>query len=86
LEMLRQAGMIKGGDLTNAVVFDETRYYNEFLNFPDEVARHKIIDLLGDLALTGAALEGHFWAWRAGHRSHVRFATALAQEFLPCPI
>lgn len=80
LEMLRQAGLIKGGDLSNAVVFDHERYYNESLHFSNEVVRHKIIDLLGDLALLNVVLRGHVWAWRAGHRSHVRFVQHLAKE------
>ena len=82
LEKLRAGGLIKGGNLDNAVVFDHERYYNSALNFPDEVVRHKIIDLLGDLALLGCCLNGHFWGWRSGHRSHVRFAQHLAREFL----
>lgn len=82
LEALRRAGLAKGGTLENAVVFNRTGYLNQALYFEDEVVRHKVIDLLGDLALIGRPLRGHFWAWRAGHRSHVRFAHALAKEFL----
>ncbi|MBI5154417.1 UDP-3-O-acyl-N-acetylglucosamine deacetylase [Candidatus Poribacteria bacterium] len=81
IEALRKAGLAKGGNLDNAVVFNESGYLNAELNFPDEVARHKIVDLLGDLALIGRPLRGHFWAWRAGHKSHVRFAQALLKEF-----
>ena len=81
IDRLREAGLIKGGNLENAVVFDEKQYYNETLHFEDEVVRHKVIDLLGDLALTGRRLRGHFWAWRAGHRSHIRFVHHLAKEF-----
>ena len=80
IESLWQAGLAKGGTLHNAVVFNGERYLNERLNFPDEVVRHKVIDLLGDLALIGRPLRGHFWAWRAGHRSHIRFAQALTKE------
>lgn len=80
IEALRARGLARGGNLQNAVVFDETRYHNESLDFPDEVTRHKIIDLLGDLALLGCGLNGHFWAWRAGHRSHVLFAQKIARE------
>lgn len=82
IDALRQMGLIKGGNLQNAVVFDEQQYHNEALNFPNEVVRHKIIDLLGDLALLGTHLRGHFWGWRSGHRSHVLFAQKIAQEFL----
>lgn len=81
LDQLRAMGLIRGGNLGNAVVFDSERYHNESLHFPDEVVRHKIIDLIGDLALTGRPLRGHFWAWRAGHRSHVRFVQHLAKEY-----
>lgn len=78
IEKLRAAGLAKGGNLDNAVVFNATRYLNESLRFPDEVVRHKVIDLLGDLALAGRPLRGHFWAWRAGHRSHLLFARDVA--------
>lgn len=85
IEKLRQAGLIRGGNLHNAVVFDHERYHNESLFYPDEVPRHKTIDLLGDLSLLAVPLRGHFWAWRAGHRAHVRFALRLAQEFTGQP-
>jgi len=81
LEALQKAGLGRGGSLSNAVVFNASQYLNEELHFPDEVVRHKIVDLLGDLALMGRPLRGHVWAWRAGHRSHVRLAQALLQEF-----
>jgi UDP-3-O-[3-hydroxymyristoyl] N-acetylglucosamine deacetylase len=81
IEALRAAGLAKGGNLQNAVVFNAGRYLNEGLFYPDEVVRHKVIDLLGDLALLAGPLRGHFWAWRAGHRSHVRFAQMLSKEF-----
>ncbi len=80
IEMLRNNGLIKGGTLENAVVFDQERYHTDPLNFPNEVVRHKIIDLLGDLALVPFGLRGHFWALRAGHRTHVTFARHLADK------
>lgn len=78
LDALRAAGLARGGTLQNAVVFNDSRYLNDSLFFEDEVVRHKILDLLGDLALIGRPLRGHFWAWKAGHRHHVRFAQLLA--------
>jgi len=81
IEKLRAAGLARGGDLQNAVVFNADGYLNPSLMYEDEVARHKIIDLLGDLALLGRPLRGHFWSWRAGHRSHVLFAQALRQRY-----
>ncbi|MDK2970483.1 MAG: hypothetical protein PWP23_238 [Candidatus Sumerlaeota bacterium] len=79
IEALRAAGLAKGGTLQNAVVFNESRYLNDSLFFEDEVARHKILDLLGDLALIGRPLRGHFWAWKAGHRHHIHFARLIAK-------
>lgn len=80
VEMIRAAGLGKGGSLDNTVIFDHERFHNGTLHFPNEPARHKLIDLLGDLALLGVPLAGHFSAWRAGHRSHVRFARFIQQE------
>ncbi len=81
IEKLREMGLARGGNLDNAVVFDHEKYHNSSLHFDDEVVRHKAIDLLGDLALLGRPLRGHFWAWRAGHQSHVRFAQLIAEEY-----
>jgi UDP-3-O-acyl-N-acetylglucosamine deacetylase len=47
--------------------------------FADELVRHKVLDLLGDLALVGAPLAGRVVAERAGHRLHQRLAVALAE-------
>ncbi|MDX2175540.1 MAG: UDP-3-O-acyl-N-acetylglucosamine deacetylase [Candidatus Sumerlaeia bacterium] len=80
VEMLRAAGYGKGATLSNTVVFDGEKFHNGRLNYPNEPARHKLIDLLGDLALLGCPLRGHVGAWRAGHRSHVRFARFLAES------
>lgn len=81
VEALRKAGMIQGGSLENAVVVEEDGVANrEGLRFPDEFVRHKVLDLLGDLALLGRPLRGHIMAWRSGHQSHVRFVQRLAEE------
>jgi len=80
VEMLRAAGMIKGGSLDNAVVVDDGKLMNdEPLRFPDEFARHKILDLLGDLAILGRPLRGHIMAVRGGHESHVAFVKRTAK-------
>jgi UDP-3-O-[3-hydroxymyristoyl] N-acetylglucosamine deacetylase/3-hydroxyacyl-[acyl-carrier-protein] dehydratase len=80
VDALRKAGLIQGGSLGNAVVVEETGVANaEGLRFPDEFARHKVLDLLGDLALLGRPVRGHILAWRSGHESHVEFVKALAE-------
>jgi UDP-3-O-[3-hydroxymyristoyl] N-acetylglucosamine deacetylase/3-hydroxyacyl-[acyl-carrier-protein] dehydratase len=85
LELLRKAGWIKGGKLESAVVVGEKGVKNpEGLRFPDEFARHKVLDLLGDLFLLGGPLIGHVHALRSGHQSHVAFVRHL-RETLPLP-
>jgi UDP-3-O-[3-hydroxymyristoyl] N-acetylglucosamine deacetylase len=70
-QRLRAIGLARGGSLANAVVLDETRVLNpEGLRFRDEFARHKALDLIGDLALLGVPLQGHVKAVRGGHQLH----------------
>lgn len=78
VERLRQMGLIKGGNLSNAVVFTHDGVMNEgALRFPDECVRHKILDLIGDLSLLGAPIRGHVHAVKSGHASNVRFVRKL---------
>lgn len=72
-------GLLKGGGLENALVIKEDQIMNlDGARFADEMVRHKILDLMGDLALIGARLLGHVIALRAGHSSHISFAKRLA--------
>lgn len=78
VEALRSEGLIQGGSLDNAVVFSEQGMLNkEPLRFPDEPARHKLLDLIGDLSLIPGRIQGHIIALRAGHRANVKFAKRL---------
>jgi len=80
LELLRQAGWIKGGRLESAVVVGDDGIRNpEPLRFPDEFVRHKVLDLIGDLFLLGGPMQGHIQASRSGHQSHVAFVKYLKQ-------
>jgi UDP-3-O-[3-hydroxymyristoyl] N-acetylglucosamine deacetylase len=67
LELLRQQGLALGGSLDNAVVVGQERVLNGALRFRDEFVRHKILDVIGDLALLGAPVLGHVVARNAGH-------------------
>jgi UDP-3-O-[3-hydroxymyristoyl] N-acetylglucosamine deacetylase/3-hydroxyacyl-[acyl-carrier-protein] dehydratase len=79
IEKLRAAGMIRGGTLQNAVVVRGSEILNEEgLRFPDEFVRHKILDLLGDLAILGRPIRGHVMSVRSGHATHVAFVRRLA--------
>lgn len=105
-ELARQ-GLIKGGDVENAVVLVERAYSDSELaeigslvgkshlsmhveskgvlntsplRFPNEPARHKLLDIVGDLALTGHFIKGHILAARPGHAGNVAFARMLKQR------
>jgi UDP-3-O-[3-hydroxymyristoyl] N-acetylglucosamine deacetylase / 3-hydroxyacyl-[acyl-carrier-protein] dehydratase len=77
---LRDRGLALGSSLENTVVLGESRVLNEGLRFPDEFLRHKLGDLVGDLALLGARVEGQILAERPSHRGNVELARALALE------
>ena len=73
VEKLRAAGLARGGSVENCVVLDDKGVVNGPLRFKDEFVRHKILDLLGDLALVGRPIVGEITAHRAGHALHSRF-------------
>lgn len=75
---LMDRGLIKGASLDNAVVIkDDTILSKEGLFFPDEMVRHKILDIVGDLSLIGLEFRAHVIAIRSGHASNVAFAKKL---------
>jgi UDP-3-O-[3-hydroxymyristoyl] N-acetylglucosamine deacetylase len=80
VEMLRQNGLALGGSLDNAIVIGETGVLNNALRFEDEFVRHKILDLVGDLALVGHPIVGHVVAHRGGHALHTAFAARIVEE------
>lgn len=81
VEMLRQSGLVRGGSLENAVVLTREGLLNpEGLRFPDEFCRHKLLDIIGDIALLGHPLIGHIVAERAGHAMHIALVTHLLRE------
>lgn len=82
---LKSQGLIKGGDLDKAIVIGEDRILNDRLRFPDEIVRHKILDILGDLALLGKQIKGHIIGKKSGHRSHLKFLQKIKERLLQCP-
>ncbi len=105
LEPLFRMGLIKGGDLENAVVILEreveqeeidriakmfnkpgiTEHHagvlnNTKLRYPNEPARHKLLDLIGDLSLVGQPIKGKVVATRPGHYSNTRLARMIRQQ------
>jgi UDP-3-O-[3-hydroxymyristoyl] N-acetylglucosamine deacetylase len=81
IDRMRAAGFALGGSLDNAVVVDEARVLNPAgLRMPDEFARHKLLDAVGDLALAGTQLSARFIAHRSGHALNNRLLHALFSE------
>ena len=75
---LRDMGLIRGAGPQNAIILGPRGPENGPLRFANEYVRHKILDLIGDLALAGRRIEGHVVAVRAGHAMH----TALVQRLM----
>lgn len=108
IEMLKEQGLIKGGDIGNAVVIVDKQLsdgeFNDFKNkvglgkeikvgtsgilddtplrFKNEPARHKVLDMIGDLALIGAPMKGQILAARPGHKSNIEFTKMLRKLYL----
>jgi UDP-3-O-[3-hydroxymyristoyl] N-acetylglucosamine deacetylase len=80
VEMLRQQGLALGGSLENAVVIGDTGVLNNALRFDDEFVRHKILDVIGDMALVGCPIIGHLVAHRGGHALHTAFAAQVRDD------
>lgn len=78
VELLRAAGLIKGGSLENAVVYNANGPVDGCtLRWPDEAVRHKMLDLIGDLMFLGSRIQGHVVVIRGGHALNVRMCRKL---------
>jgi len=80
VEMLRRMGLAKGGSLENAIVVGEEGILNGPLRFSDELVRHKILDLIGDLYLLGKPLLGTIIAHGAGHQLHLMLVRRIQEQ------
>jgi UDP-3-O-[3-hydroxymyristoyl] N-acetylglucosamine deacetylase/3-hydroxyacyl-[acyl-carrier-protein] dehydratase len=79
---LLDKGLIKGGSLENAIVVKgDSILSREPLRFPDEFVRHKILDIVGDLALFGRAIKGHVIAVKPGHGPNAELTRAITKQF-----
>lgn len=96
IEFLIKSGLIKGGSLENAVVIREDAILTtEPLRYPDEFVRHKMLDIVGDLALIGRPIMGHVVAVKPSHAANCELARQIitqmrkplvaAQTFAPPP-
>jgi UDP-3-O-[3-hydroxymyristoyl] N-acetylglucosamine deacetylase len=78
VDQMRKMGFARGGSLENAIVIKDEQVMNEGgLRFDDEFVRHKLLDAVGDMALAGAPIKGHFDAHCPGHALNNRLLHAL---------
>jgi UDP-3-O-[3-hydroxymyristoyl] N-acetylglucosamine deacetylase len=77
LRKMSEMGLASGGRLDNAILVDDQKVVNTTLRFPDEFARHKILDLIGDLYLLGRPVLGHVVASKTGHSDNLAMVKAI---------
>lgn len=81
LEYMRERNLGLGGSMDNAIVLDEFRVLNEDgLRFADEFVRHKILDAIGDLYLSGGQILGAYEGYKSGHALNNKLARALIAD------
>ena len=79
-EAMRQQGLIRGASAENAIVLTREGLMNPPLRFRDEFVRHKVLDLIGDLALLGKQILGSVVADRAGHAMHTALVSRILRD------
>lgn len=72
-------GLGLGGNLDNVIVYNDEGWMNK-LRFPDELVRHKILDVIGDLRLAGR-IKGHVIAVKSGHELNTKLAKKILADF-----
>jgi len=79
---LAELGLGSGARLDNAILVDDDKVVNTTLRFPDEFARHKVLDLIGDLYLLGHPLHAHVTASKTGHSDNLALVKAIHASLL----
>ena len=79
---LNELGLGSGARLDNAILVDDDKVVNTALRFPDEFARHKVLDLIGDLYLLGRPLHAHVTASKTGHSDNLALVKAIHASLL----
>ena len=85
-QKLRDMGLIRGVSDQNAIIVAGGQVANGSLRFPDEFVRHKVLDLIGDLALAGHQILGRVVAERAGHAMHTALVSQLLRDRSTCTL
>jgi UDP-3-O-acyl N-acetylglucosamine deacetylase len=81
MKAMAAMGLASGGRLDNCILVDEEKIVNTALRFPDEFARHKILDIMGDFYLLGRPIQGRIVARMTGHGDNIALLRALRAEW-----
>jgi UDP-3-O-[3-hydroxymyristoyl] N-acetylglucosamine deacetylase len=77
MEKMQKLGLINGGKLSNCIIIDDEKIVNTELRFPEELARHKILDIIGDFYLLGKPIRGKITAQMTGHSDNIALLRAV---------
>jgi UDP-3-O-[3-hydroxymyristoyl] N-acetylglucosamine deacetylase len=77
MEKMQKLGLINGGKLSNCILIDDEKIVNTDLRFPEELARHKILDIIGDFYLLGRPIRGKITAHMTGHSDNIGLLKAV---------
>jgi len=80
MKAMAAMGLASGGRLDNCILVDDEKIVNTTLRFPDEFARHKILDIMGDLYLLGRPIRGHVIAHKTGHSDNIALLRRIREE------
>jgi UDP-3-O-acyl-N-acetylglucosamine deacetylase len=80
IKSLAKVGLVEGGRLHNVILLDEGRVMNTTLRFPDEFARHKILDIIGDFYLFNQRIKGWVTANMTGHSENIALLREIQKD------
>ncbi len=79
---MSELGLAEGGRMNNFILIDHGRVINTSLRFPEELARHKILDIIGDFYLLGRPIRGKVTAQKTGHSDNARMVNLIKETFV----
>ncbi len=82
LNRMSDMGLAEGGRMNNFILIDRDRIINTALRFPDELARHKILDVIGDFYLLGRPIRGRVIAQKTGHTDNAQMVNLIKNRYL----
>lgn len=82
MNQLSKQGLAEGGRMNNFILFDHGKVINTELRFPDEMVRHKILDILGDFYMLGRPIRGRVTAQKTGHADNARMVNLIRETYL----